>query len=164
MASRDLTPTAHHEAGHAVMAIVLRRRWREVSIEPDEGSYGKTHMAKLGERFQPDIEVDAKAQHTIEREAMIFLAGPEAETLRTGRRNNVGALHDRQCVLSLLEYVVGYEKELAVYPEWVRCRTLNQLPEPMLWSRVELLAERLLERRRLTSVEARALVRPGGGR
>jgi hypothetical protein len=117
-------------------------------------------MATLGERFRPDIEVDTKTRLTIEREAMIFLAGPEAEALNTGRRNNLGASHDLRCAISLVEYAVGDEEELAAYLEWLRCRTVNQLREPMFWARVECLAEHLVERRQVTSHEARALVLP----
>jgi hypothetical protein len=157
---RDLTSTAFHEAGHAVMAIVLRRRWRAISIEPDEDAYGRTYMAKLGERFRPDIEVNTRTRITIEREVMIFLAGPEAERLKTGRRNNVGARHDYQCVGILLGYAVGEQDEFAAYLEWLRCRTANHVRQPMFWARVELLAQCLLDQRRMTRHEATALVLP----
>jgi len=91
---------------------------------------------------------------------MIFLAGPEAERFKTGRRNNVGARHDYQSAGLLLGYAVGDQDELAAYFEWLRCRTVNQLRRPMLWARVELLAERLLEQPWVTSSEAEELVLP----
>ena len=122
---RDLTPTAFHEAGHAVMATVLRKGWREVSIEPDEDAFGRTYMAKLGERFRPDIEVSTRTRNIIEREVMIFLAGPEAERFKTGRRNDVGARHDYECVGVLLGYAASDQDELDAYREWLRCRTVN---------------------------------------
>lgn len=157
---RNLAPTAFHEAGHAVMAIVLRKPWRAVSIEPDEDAFGRTYMAKLGKRFKPDIEVNTRTRNMIEREVMMFLAGPEAERFKTGRRNSVGARDDYQCAGLLLGYAVGDQDELDAYLEWLRCRTVNDLRQPMFWARVELLAERLLEQRRMTRREATALVLP----
>lgn len=157
---RDPTLTAFHEAAHAVMAIVLRKPWRVVNIEPDEDAYGRTYMAKLGERFRPDIEVNTRTRNTIEREVMIFLAGPEAERLKTGRRNNVGARHDYQCAGLLLGYAVGDQDELTAYLEWVRCRTVNDLRNPTFWARVELLAEHLIKQRRMTRRDATAIVLP----
>ena len=154
---RDLTPTAFHEAGHAVMAMVLRKPWRTVSIEPDEDAYGRTYMAKLGERFRPDVEVNTRTRTTIEREVMTLLAGPEAERIKTGRRNNVGARHDHQSAGLVLGYAASDQDELAAYLEWLRCRTVNHLRQPMFWARVELLAQRLLDQRRMTRHEATAL-------
>jgi hypothetical protein len=157
---RDLTPTAFHEAGHAVMAIVLRKGWRTLTIEPDEDAFGRTYMAKLPERFRPDIEVNTKTRNMIEREVIIFLAGLEAETLKTGRRNKAGARHDYLCAGLVLGYAVGDQDELTAYLEWLRCRTGNHMRQPTLWARVELLAQRLLEQRRMTRSEATALVLP----
>jgi hypothetical protein len=55
---------------------------------------------------------------------------------------------------------VGDQDELTAYLEWLRCRTVNDLRQPMFWARVELLAERLLEQRRVSRREATALVFP----
>lgn len=55
---------------------------------------------------------------------------------------------------------MGDQDELAAYLEWLRCRTVNHLRQPMFWARVELLAQRLIEQGGMTRHEATALVLP----
>ena len=43
-----------HEAGHVVMAILRGRRFRFVSIEPEDGNLGLVLFEKFTGRFQPD--------------------------------------------------------------------------------------------------------------
>jgi ATP-dependent Zn protease len=98
--------TAFHEAGHAVVATDLRSGWRSVSVSKNETTLGRVTSARLGKRFQPDVEVDSRTRRVVERDVMVFLAGREAEAIHTGRRNNVGAQHDLHCAHELASYAV----------------------------------------------------------
>ena len=76
-----LTITAHHEAAHAVACYLLHKRFKRVTINPE----GK----KLGEIIYPKkIKKPIPSERDlaiIKREYMIFLAGPIAEGILSGK-------------------------------------------------------------------------------
>jgi hypothetical protein len=80
--------TAHHEAGHTVMAYLLGRTVGVVSIRPCEAHLGvsfhrKARIAEhqLDRLGQPAILLPAVLRRACETEAVIALAGPTAEDL-----------------------------------------------------------------------------------
>jgi len=93
-----LTATAYHEAGHAVMALVLGRSIEKVTISPARLQTGGSRLGacKLQKgRF--------KASHdALEDDALILLAGMVAESHFTGRYCGEGAAQDLRAVRQLL--------------------------------------------------------------
>src|SRR5947207_13643574 len=81
----DAELTAYHEAGHAVMALVLGRPVDHVSIRPDARRLGHCEFRKPV--FRP-------TEDWLEREMLISLAGPAAESLFDGAYDEVGASFD----------------------------------------------------------------------
>src|SRR5262245_58577072 len=78
----DAERTAYHEAGHAVMALVLGRPVDHVSIRADAVRLGHCEFRKPV--FRP-------SEDWLEREMLISLAGPAAESIFAGEYEEVGA-------------------------------------------------------------------------
>ncbi len=94
----ELISTAHHEAGHAVMAVSLGRTIHKVSIAPGKPQFG---AAKLG---HCEIKKGgSKGSHDrLEDDVLILLAGMVAEAQLTGRYCQRGAARDLKDVANLL--------------------------------------------------------------
>src|SRR5579863_2531557 len=96
---KRLTATAYHEAGHAVMAVLLRQRLTEVSIIPDtrKGSSGNCRLVKP-RRFNPYLEdEDTPHRRNIsESFAMVHMAGEIAERKFNGRARRLDSRFDRE--------------------------------------------------------------------
>ncbi len=86
MSAGERYRTAHHEAGHSVMAYLLGRPVGPVSIRPCEVHLGVSFHTKaripekqLDKVGRPAILLPAQLRRHCETEAVICLAGPEAE-------------------------------------------------------------------------------------
>jgi hypothetical protein len=109
--------TAVHEAGHAVMAYLLRRAFVEISVVEDGDSLGHVTSAPMGEWFRPDIEMDARTRRLIEDRVMILLAGAETEAAWCARladapddaqeQIELGARRDLHNAISLASAATG---------------------------------------------------------
>lgn len=72
--------TAHHEAGHAVAAVILRKQFRYVTIgfavlSDDRRTFG--HMAWVPKgSFCPELDSEKRTRFICERSAIIHFAGP----------------------------------------------------------------------------------------
>jgi hypothetical protein len=85
----DWATLAHHEAGHAVAAVVRGRALLRVSIVPSESSGfgGVSFYRSFLDQIDPDSFVPTRRQRAIiEDQVVISLAGPTAEELFTGER------------------------------------------------------------------------------
>lgn len=111
----SLKRTAYHEAGHAVMAYILRIGLKEVTIIPDEDYLGKFTHGR-GRNIQPEWDYDQKTRPEIERQAMVTLGGNVAEHLLTGKKHIAGSYEDYHKVVDLLSYLAGAE-EITYYVE-----------------------------------------------
>ncbi|MCP4169521.1 MAG: cell division protein FtsH [Fuerstiella sp.] len=93
-----LTATAYHEAGHAVMALLLGRLIEKVTILPAQlhtggGRLGACKIQKGRSKASRDV---------VEDEVLILLAGMVAESHFTGRYCEEGAAQDLRAVKRLL--------------------------------------------------------------
>jgi hypothetical protein len=52
----ELQATAYHEAGHAVVALLLGLKFRHVTIEPDSDSLGHLKCDRHPKWFNPKID------------------------------------------------------------------------------------------------------------
>jgi hypothetical protein len=133
----DERRTAVHEAGHAVMAYLVRRPFTVISVLADDDSYGRVQHALPGDWFQPDIEVTRRVRTRIEHHVMILLAGAEAEGHWVAQSQGapvdwedhlkVGAAHDWSAAALLADYACGSVEEASAYIEWLRQRVLNKV-------------------------------------
>jgi len=157
--TKKLEATAYHEAGHAVAASFLRRGFRRVTIIPGEGFLGQLVTTPPPRSLHPDYETDARTELWLRREITIYLAGPVAEKLHTGRGNwKIGGSKDLHGAVGLASYII-HDDEIGIYLDWLTLYTTNMLKRPDRWPIVQALAAELLERRVIGAKRARALMR-----
>lgn len=149
--------TAYHEAGHAVMAYILRIRLSEVTIILGEDYLGRFSHG-TGRNIHPEWESDHKTRVELERRAMQILAGNVAEHLLTGKRHRAGSYDDYHKVVNLLSYLAGPE-EIVKYVEWLWYRTKGMLGVDHWWLAIQRLAEELLKHHHLKSKRIREIIR-----
>ncbi len=123
-ATKSLTATAYHEAGHAVIAWHLRLGIGRVSIvpDPDRGSLGHIET-KVPRWIDPDVDLSPAAQDWLQRRIQMSLAGRASEKLFTGRWNHVGARGDYRSATDLALYVCGSSEEISAFIKWLDLRT-----------------------------------------
>ena len=146
---RTLEATAYHEAGHAVVALDLRRAVRYLTIVPEGGSLGHVANAKPPASFQPDLNSDRKTGAWIEREVMIGLAGLVAEGIFRGRHNHIGASSDLHKVSLLASYHYGDGEVLTKWVDYMLASTKARVGAPRIWIQVEAIAAELMLHGRL---------------
>lgn len=147
------TRTALHEAGHAVVSLALGRKVRSASIVPQDGRLGTLRTSKL-RRLDPAVS-DRRMRMTIEREAMILLAGAVAEQIAGAGPH--GGRKDRRDALSLVGFLSGSEAEERAYVAWLRERTRTLLR--VHWAAVIALAHVLVRKGTIDGATVRAVAR-----
>jgi ATP-dependent Zn protease len=157
-----LEETAYHEAGHAVAAYVLRRRFSKASIVREEDSLGRlTRPPSYGTGFEPELDYKGTSKPWIEQEIMSLLAAGTAVDLLTGREDwGEGEVEssDLQKAHVLAEMVCGSNEEVEAYLNWLAIRTRNMLSNPPYWAAVEALAGALLEQQEIGYRKARKII------
>ncbi|MGJ8672873.1 M50 family metallopeptidase [Rubritalea sp.] len=142
--SKELT--AYHEAGHAVMAILMGRSVQKVSIIPSQNRLGAVTMQK-GRAKQ--------VQDKLEAEMLILLAGMAAEGRKSGQYNLVGASQDLRMVEKLALSRAGNPKQATKLIHKTLDKTQHLLSNKANWSAVKAIAKELLENE---SISGRAAV------
>ncbi|TWU11118.1 cell division protein FtsH [Allorhodopirellula heiligendammensis] len=93
-----LVATAHHEAGHAVMAVSLGRHIHKVTIAPGKMAFGGTRLGHCEIKKGRAKGVNDR----LEDDVLILLAGMVAEARFTGQYCHRGAGRDLDDVANLL--------------------------------------------------------------
>jgi hypothetical protein len=156
-----LKKTAYHEAGHAVAAFAMSKRFKKVSIipNPDENSLGRLSGCGWDSKLNPEFEGGPRLRYLVEAQIIILLAGPVAVAKLTGRYNHIGASKDYKWTVDYASYVTGSSEETSAYIKWLIEKTKN-----VLWSRwdaVELLADELMKQREIAYMATRRIIRKG---
>ena len=153
---------AHHEAGHAVMRVRLSRPIKEVIIDDATDDSGKPVLGcvdpgvKESDEQRFDWCVDMGA-------VQIAMAGPAAQEIYTGERDDYNAGSDRlnamaiikQCSVSLNDdsplvkrlVEAAYEECLAFFNK-----------DTWRWRQVELVAEKLIQKGKLSGGEVKHIM------
>jgi ATP-dependent Zn protease len=132
--SKELT--AYHEAGHAVMALLMGRSVQKVSIIPSQNRLGAVTMQK-GRAKQ--------VQDKLEAEMLILLAGMAAEGRKSGKYNLVGAGQDLRMVEKLALSRAGNPKQATKLIHKTLDKTQHLLSNKANWAAVKAIAKELLE-------------------
>ncbi len=142
----QLTATAYHEAGHAVMALSLGRPIQKVTILPGRSQWGD---ARLG--FCEIKKGRTKAsKNLLEDEVLILLAGIVAEAGVTGRYCAEGATEDLRAVDRLLKGRESSVSQIQRVHRRLLGKTEHLLGDDGNWRAVQLIADELIQKRTLS--------------
>jgi hypothetical protein len=139
--------TAYHEAGHAVVALVLDRPVHRVSILPNRERSGQCEFGKGV--FRP-------SEDSLEREILIALAGLAAESRHSGTYAMDAADRDLRYVRRL---VLQRKSERAAprYEERMLAKVEALLGDDAIWQAVELIVAELMKQGVISGRAARHL-------
>ncbi len=139
--------TAYHEAGHAVLALVLDRPVQRVSILPGRDHAGVCMFGKAV--FRP-------TEDWLEREILIALGGIAAEARHTGNYSWDTAARDQQYVRRLSVQRAG-ERRAEKLERRLLAKAEHHLADEGCWRAVELIAAELLKHGEISGRTARHL-------
>jgi len=128
--------SAYHEAGHAVIALVLGRPVHQVSVLPNHERVGVCEYRKGV--FRP-------TEDRLEREILIALGGIAAEARHTGNYAWDQAARDQQYVRGLAVQRAG-ERQAERLQRRLLAKAEHLLGQEGNWRAVELIAAELLQR------------------
>ena len=159
---KKLKATAYHEAGHAVAAFAMGKRFKKVSVIPnsDEDSLGRVSGCGWKSKLNPEFDDGARVRNLVEAQIIILLAGPVAEAKLTGQFNHIGASKDYEYVVRYASYLTGSSDETTAYINWLIEKTKNVL-STYRWNALEQLADELIKRREIAYKAAREIIRKG---
>lgn len=132
----SLELTAYHEAGHAVMALLMGRSVQKVSIIPSQNRLGAVTMQKGRSK---------QVQDKLEADILILLAGMAAEGRKSGQYNLGGAKQDLQMVEKLALSRAGNPKQATKLIQKTLDKTQHILSQKANWLAVKKIAQELVE-------------------
>ena len=135
--------TAYHEAGHALMAVMLGGRVKLVTIEPENGDgpdrSGETQV--LWPRGTSNLDFATRA-------VKVLLAGPVAEMIYTGDPYHPGLIaewaDDWQKAWKAAEPIKRDERQRLDYLEKISIDLYHRLKQDDIWAALASLADGLL--------------------
>lgn len=165
---QQLQATAYHEAGHAVMALLLKKRFSMATIEPGEDFLGMVAYSGLQAwesrtellEYGSFDDLGARDRSFLERDIMVSLAGPVAEAIYLGAADvavHLGGRGDYQKILDLVTRFMAPD-EAQPYVKWLEERAKTRLENPISWRGVTAVAECLLEEKTLTRNRVKSAV------
>jgi hypothetical protein len=130
--------TAYHEAGHAVAALLLGRRFKYASIipNPDDATLSHVRFYGLPKAIDPELGLSPKMRIRFENDIIIDLAGSEAQHRYSGFPRDEGWLddggdQDRHYAVDRAECIAGFDtRALEAYLNWLSIVTENLIAEP----------------------------------
>ncbi len=137
--------TAYHEAGHAVIAIVVGRNVNKVSIIPGGNRLGVCKMSKGRKKASQDV---------LEAELLILLAGMAAEGRKSGRYNMQGASQDLRDAEKLALMRAGNAKQAGKVLKRTLDKVHNLFDQTATWNATKSIAEALLKSESISGREA----------
>lgn len=157
-APADPWRAAVHEAGHAVVCVLTRRRIIEVILPMGRSTLGAVHCDDRLSLDPRTAATPARASANLIREIIIGWSGYVAEQLVFGRGERGGLLDDARRVTALLARLERGKRQRNALG-----RLLLQESRALLSRRrgmIERIARALLRKGRLSGSEVRRLVRP----
>lgn len=149
----DRTATAYHEAGHAVMAIMLGRPIEKVSILPAKMQNGGGRLGHC--KMQKGRTKPSKDE--LEDDVLILLAGMVAESHFTGRYCPLGAGQDLQTIERILANRARSERQLNKLVRRYLDKTEHLLADEVAAKAVMSIANEVLQRETISGRAVRHL-------
>ena len=126
--------TAYHEAGHAVMALLMGRSVQKVSIIPSQNRLGAVTIQKGRSK---------QVQDKLEAEMLILLAGMAAEAKISGQYNLQGASQDLRLAEKLAMSRAGNTRQATKFIHKMLDKTQHLLSKKYTWAAVKAIAKEL---------------------
>lgn len=151
--------SAYHEAGHAVMAMIMGARIISVTIEPDWDDGPQRHA---------DIQIQWPQQNLDSRKlseplALVALAGPAAEMIHTGDPFHPGLIAewtaDWQLAWEAAAARVPDARKRLAYLEQVTARAYKILSRDDCWSALATIVDNLIAHETLEGETVEEIVR-----
>ncbi len=149
--------TAYHEAGHAVMACLVKLLFHKVSIMEDEDSLGRL-LTSFPPWFDPDLDADTRTRRMIEKYVICCLAGDVAERMVPGLQSRLEGSDDLHHAVDLASYFAPAE-ETGPFLDWLTARAERILGVPGASAAITALADHLVEHGEISSRRTRKLLR-----
>ncbi len=150
VARQQLTATAFHEAGHAVMAWSLGFLIQKVTIAPGKSQFGPARLGACELR-----KGRTKTSHDqVEDQALILIAGMVAEARFTGHYCQRGAGQDLMGIERLLQHRVRNATQLERLQRRLLDKAEHQLGDAAHAQAIEWIAAELLQK---TTISGRAV-------
>lgn len=136
--------SAYHEAGHALMAIVVGARVRSVTIDPDWDDGPSRHADT-----QVEWPVDEFEQPEFcEKSVQVALAGPVAEMIYTGDPFHPGLVSewagDWKTAWQAAESIIPADRKRLSYLEQSSIQLHSVLSSENYWEAIAAIADELL--------------------
>ncbi|MGB7325070.1 MAG: cell division protein FtsH [Rubripirellula sp.] len=148
--AEDRLATAYHEAGHAVMALLLDRPIQKVTIEPAKMIAGGLRLGAC--QLQ---KKRARGSHDwLEDEVLILFAGMVAESHFTGKYCVVGASDDLRSITRLIRSRPGSERQLQRIQRRFLDKAEHILRDDGHSAAIRMIADELVEK---TTISGRAV-------
>lgn len=163
MSKKTARTAAYHEAGHAVVSILLGHPVEKVELFDDDPERFGASTNDDDPAFAKGIKEGGADFADAVPHVMILFAGPLAERMYSGRWNGTGARLDLRTVADVCAAVTGDEGEAGAFARWVRERTRVMLRLPAVWAAVRRVAGELSRRRALARRDLQSLLRDRNG-
>lgn len=129
--------TAYHEAGHAVVALIVGRPLQKITIVANRERLGLCHLQKG--RSKP-------SKDWLEDEILILMAGMAAEAQLSGFYNTAGAEQDMRMARRLAIMRAGSVQQAERLERKLLAKTEHVLADESHWKAVQKIAKDLIER------------------
>ena len=145
--------TAYHEAGHVAASIILHRRFKSVTIIPNEEALGHVASCPMPKRVVEALKLGAvppKLREELEDEIIIYLAGNLGMRLVRKRLPRINNFPDYHTALDFAARVCGGDlEEVEAYFHWLYVRA-RQIAETERFKRLtRCIAEALMDKQSL---------------
>ena len=151
--------TARHEAGHAVIAAVLRKQFRYVTINfavLADGRKTDGHLSWLAKgSFAPKLDNEKRTRFICERNAIVQFAGHIAEG---EKRRDRGGAYDFVYAEKMISHISRTRDESRA--NWKRLWNQAEILVSHHRASIEAVSRELLVRRRLSYRDVRKIVTP----
>jgi len=151
--------TAFHEAGHAVAAYLLRKKFKYITIRANEVFNGYVRHEKPRNSAENGWTEERNKRSSRERDILTSLAGGISTLILTGKPDRTGSYADLDNALDLASDVCGSKDECDAYVNWLSVRCEVMMRSPSNWYAVEALAQELFKTEKISYRKAREIIK-----